>query len=109
MTVTVGSLPISSIVASTIAPLMNGAPIVVSVPLSTSKTLSNETLSPILAESESFSIFIESPFETLYCFPPVLMTANSIAQYTTRKLNLLQPNFSRLFYKQNGQYYNSQY
>jgi len=91
MTVTVGSLPIFSMVASTFAPFIKGVPIVVSFPSSTNKTSSKVTLSPTLAVSESFSIFIESPLDTLYCFPPVFITANSIGQYTTRKLKLLQP------------------
>src|SRR3989344_6273792 len=51
---------------------------VVSWPLSRRSTLSKEILSPVLY-SRSFIFSIEStlPEETLYCLPPVWITANS--------------------------------
>ena len=64
--------------AFTFAPVIYGVPIVVFFPSSTSKTLSKTSLSPGLYSPFIFSIERTVPRETLYCFPPVFITANSI-------------------------------
>ena len=65
----------SVIVAVTVDPLIVGVPRVIAEPSSLSNTISNVTLSPILKSAPSFSIFTASPYDTLYCFPPVFITA----------------------------------
>src|SRR3989344_537028 len=50
---------------------------VVSLPLSTRSTLSKTSLSTTLKVPVIFSILTTSPTETLYCLPPVCITANS--------------------------------
>src|SRR5690606_25194065 len=59
--------------AVTLAPSTTGAPIFTSSPLPTSRTRSKVTASPVA--TSSFSIFRYSPSATLYCLPPVTITA----------------------------------
>src|SRR3989338_4305231 len=76
---------------------MYGVPIVVSLPSSTSKTLSKEILSPFLYSTSFafiFSIETKLPLETLYCLPPVCITANS-SLFTVFILGL----YYTIFYK----------
>ncbi len=58
---------------------------VVSEPLSTRRTLSNTTLSPTAKAPDSFSTFNTSPTATLYCLPPVSITANSFIGHILHK------------------------
>src|SRR5690606_3525292 len=57
----------------TLAPSTTGAPIFTSSPLPTSRTRSKVTASPVA--TSSFSILRYSPSATLYCLPPVTITA----------------------------------
>src|SRR6185503_9979368 len=49
-----------------------------SLPSSTSRTLSKESLSPFAYSPLIFSMVTTLPSETLYCLPPVCITANSM-------------------------------
>src|SRR3989344_5115169 len=57
----------STKLACTFSPVIKGFPIFITPSETKSKTLSNDTFS---FSSESLSISITSPSDTLYCFPP---------------------------------------
>src|SRR3989344_6161106 len=58
-------------------PFRYGTPISVFPPARNKSTLSKAILSPALLFPGSFSILISLPAETIYCFPPVSITAKS--------------------------------
>ena len=80
-------------IASTEAPVIVGVPMVVSLPLSTRRTLLKTTLSPFLYSPGRVSIRITSPTATGYCLPPVAIIANSVIPrpYYTKNLKSKGP------------------
>src|SRR3569832_875931 len=72
---------------ATLAPATRGAPTVTSSPLPTISTWSKVTTSP--GSPTSFSTFTTSLAATLYCLPPVLITAKFIHLPAHRPVLLL--------------------
>src|SRR5512143_1652345 len=70
---TFGCRPCATTVALTVAPLTSGAPTFRSAPVPTANTWSNTTSCPTSAVI--CSTLTLSPTATLYCLPPVRMTA----------------------------------
>src|SRR3989344_2012637 len=68
--------PATSTSPTALAPEIMGVPTVEVFPSSVRSTLSKVILSPLFCSPWSFSMVITLPSETLYCFPPVCMTAN---------------------------------